>query len=106
MKHRAATDTSSPSWDALLLVCKTCRRRSQAPKGLKNKAVVQQAKRALSQLRPRPRVVLSSCLGLCPKAATAVAVIGGGRPARIVAIHSQTELDTALPMLVREQTTS
>jgi predicted metal-binding protein len=100
MKKSSSPEPSSPSWDAVLLVCKACRGRSQAPKGMKNKAVMQEAKRALRDARPRPRSVLSSCLGLCPKGATAVAFAGDGRATRIVAVRSLAETSAAVASLV------
>lgn len=102
MKDKHANKTpklESPSWNAALLVCNACKKRSNGPRGLKAKAVVQEARRALRDLKPRPRIVLTTCLGLCPKAALAVAFVGGGSEARICAIESAGQVEAALPLL-------
>lgn len=82
-----------PSWEAAVLVCKDCGKRSSGPRELKIKVVVSELKRSLRKARPRPRCVLTSCLGLCPKGAVAVALAGGDKPARITAIRSLDEAE-------------
>ena len=89
----------SPSWNAALLVCNVCKKRSNGPRGFKAKAVVQEARRALRDLKPRPRIVLTTCLGLCPKGALAVAFVGGGSGAQICAIESIEQVEATLPLL-------
>lgn len=102
MKDKSNTKVAkleSRSWNAALLVCNVCKKRSHGPRGFKAKAVVQEARRALRDLEPRPRIVLSNCLGLCPKGALAVAFVGGGRDARICAIESIAQVEATLPLL-------
>lgn len=67
----------SPAWDTVVLVCKDCQKRGSGPRHLKTKTALSVLRHSLRSLRPRPRVVASSCLGLCPKRALTVAVVGG-----------------------------
>lgn len=65
--------------DALVLVCKACGKRSSGPaKQGKPKKLADEFKIAGKAARLKTRVVLTSCMGLCPKNATAVAVVRGG----------------------------
>ncbi|CAN5918218.1 hypothetical protein BH11PSE8_BH11PSE8_29220 [soil metagenome] len=99
-KNAQSTPTlERPSWEAAVLVCNTCKKRSNGPRGFKAKAVVQEARRALRDMKPRPRIVLTSCLGLCPKGALAVAVAGGGGETQICAIASLAQVEAAVPLL-------
>ena len=83
----------------MLLVCKDCRKRSNGPREPKAKALVSALKRSVQGETPRPRVLMTSCLGLCPKRATAVARVGGKRgDARIAAVAS---LDDAVKAMSR-----
>jgi hypothetical protein len=82
---------SRPEWTAVLLVCRACRKRSDGPRGFGAKSVAREAQRALradGSLRPRPRVVACGCLGLCPKAATAIALAGPAGGPRIAPARS------------------
>lgn len=89
-----------PSWNALLLVCKDCGKRSSGPgKALKVKEVVHELRSASRDARPRPRVLLTNCMGLCPKKAVAVASADGTTPPRAVAVGSVSALHDALPLL-------
>lgn len=84
----------------LLLVCRDCRHRSNGPEKTKPKDLTQELKRLVRLDRPRPRVLLTSCLGLCPRHATAVARIGAtNAPARIAAVTKVRALAITLPML-------
>ena len=61
----------------MVLVCKACGKRSSGPaKEGKPKKVAEAVKAGAKQARLKTRVVLTGCLGLCPKKATAVVVIG------------------------------
>ena len=95
-----ATEAQRPSWEAVVLVCKDCGKRSNGPDGLKAKAVMHEVKRSLGGLKPRPRTVLTSCLGLCPKRAMAVAGAGNGGEARIIALTSLDQVADAMPQLL------
>lgn len=88
----------TPRWDTVYLVCKACGKRGSGPKDFKPKVIAAAARQRSKMERPRPRVVFTSCLGLCPKAATAVARVGGDAAARIAAIRSPAQFDEAFPM--------
>lgn len=92
----------TPKWEAVLLICRQCRKRKNGPLDLKPKALFKIARSLLKERRPRPRVVLSSCLGLCPKSATAVAFLGSGTAPRIAKIENWEELEEALPRLIEQ----
>jgi hypothetical protein len=66
-----------------VLVCKACSQRSSGPKGLKSKKFAQTLAKALRGAAPRPRVLLTTCQGVCPKRALCVTTVGGDGPARV-----------------------
>ena len=78
-------------WDGVVLVCRQCRQRGSGPKKLKNKDVTRALRRELKGGAARPRVVLTECLGLCPKRATTIARVGGTAAASLWAVHSIEE---------------
>ncbi len=86
----------APSWSSVVLVCKECQKRGSGPKRLKAKALVQEARSACKAERPRPRIVVSGCLGLCPKRAIAVARVGP-EGARIVAAAAAEDVARVMP---------
>jgi predicted metal-binding protein len=88
-----------PKWDAVILICKDCRKRKNGPQHLKAKALVKIARRDLHEARPRPRVASVSCLGVCPKHAIAVACLGDGLPPRVMRIETRGAFADALPLL-------
>jgi predicted metal-binding protein len=77
-----------PAWQSVVLVCKECRKRSNGPKGLKSKPMASEIKRAARDIEPRPRIVLTNCLGLCPKGAATIAVVGSNVATRALAVTS------------------
>ena len=86
-----------PNWHTLVLVCKDCRKRGNGPadKAKELGRACRQAGKAA-----RPRVLLTSCQGLCPKRATCVSVASRDEPTRVYAIASvaaAAELGDALP---------
>ncbi len=86
-------------WQAALLVCKDCVDRGSGPKKSGSaKALMPALRHATKRAGVRTRVVATTCLGLCPKHATAVARFGDGS-ARIVAIRSRKSVDAALTAL-------
>lgn len=100
-----ASGLEAASWRAVVLVCKACGKRSSGPKKIKTKNAVAAARRIARSLEPRPRVLTTSCLGLCPKGALAVAMVGGapGR-ARMARIESLKEMERLLPLLANPGT--
>jgi hypothetical protein len=99
MTTNGSNPPASPRWDAVLLVCRACRKRGSGPKGFGAKAASKAARRALRDASTgRPRVVLSSCLGLCPKGAMAIAFVARDAAARIAPAGS---LDDVAPVVRR-----
>lgn len=84
--------------DALALVCKACGKRSSGPRDdASPKKVAKALMQAAKDQRRKVRVVLTGCLGLCPKRATAVVVAGKeGSPAQF-AIETLAQAPAALP---------
>lgn len=76
----------------LVLVCKACSQRSSGPKALKSKVVAREMTQALRGASPRPRVLLTSCQGLCPKRAICVATVGGEGPAHVHLCTSRSDV--------------
>ncbi|CAN5146602.1 hypothetical protein BH09PSE6_BH09PSE6_07990 [soil metagenome] len=94
-KHEAV---STPSWDTVYLVCKSCGKRGGGPKKHGPKAIALAVRRQFKDDRPRPRIAFTGCLGLCPKQATAVARVGGDSPALIAAVRSPRQLRRVFPI--------
>ena len=92
-------DSQRPSWETLLVVCRECQKRSSGPKSLKAKEVIREARQAIRAVKPRPRVVSTSCLGVCPKRAIAVATVGGANGPRIVEVADAKEMASAITRL-------
>lgn len=90
---------SSPRWRAVVLVCKACGKRSKAPKEAKPKAIAADVRRLTKGLPQRSRIVLTGCLGLCPKGATAVAVAGHAVGSRVVAIRRRSQVAVVESMM-------
>lgn len=58
-----------------VLVCEKCERRDKGPKKLTTKELRGELRQVLGGGRTRLRIVQTSCLGLCPKKAIAVAAV-------------------------------
>ncbi|WP_418317632.1 hypothetical protein [Piscinibacter sakaiensis] len=95
-QHRLGTE---PTWQSLVIVCRACAKRSKGPKGFTAKSFAGEARRTSKDVRPRPRIILSTCLGLCPKKAQAVAVVGAGGGLRIAAMQSLDDAANVPDML-------
>ena len=76
-------------------MCKACRKRRNAPNKPKAAALVRAIQEGLRPMTPRPRVVTTSCLGLCPKGATAVALVAGNGVPHISSVNAWAQV-TAL----------
>lgn len=85
-----------PSWDTVWLVCKACHKRGKGPKKLKPKDLVTALRQGTKGAMQRPRIVLSDCLGLCPKSANAIAFVGGPSPASLVAVKSIADAERSI----------
>jgi hypothetical protein len=97
---RDETIALSPSWESLFLVCKDCRRRKDGPKHFKAKALAKEIKHRVKDSAPRTRVVLTTCLKLCPKKATSVAFVSALTKPRIAAIKSRSRLEKTLSLFL------
>lgn len=95
-------EVCQPSWEAVVLVCRDCRKRGSVPKDLKLKPALQEARRALKPCGLRARVVACSCLGLCPKRAFAVAVAGAAQAPMMAAVRTVEQLAPAVAALDRK----
>jgi len=93
----------NPKWNAAFLICRQCRKRKNGPH-MKAKVLVTTVRGITRDVEPRPRIVLTSCLGLCPKGATALAYVGGAVDPRVVAIKSCAKLEAVMPLLVADST--
>ena len=95
----SAVEIARSRFEVALLVCKSCGKRGDGPKKLKPKEVAGLVRHASKRDDVRARVVMTTCLGLCPKAATAVARVSSGSPTRIVAIESRKQIEPALQLM-------
>ena len=97
MSHSHSVAASDPDllvkvkFGGVVLVCGDCQDRSSGPSKLKAKTVRKELKRGLVQSPVRLRIVESTCLGLCPKKAMAVAAVASGRPLLAAEVHSDEE---------------
>jgi hypothetical protein len=67
---------------------------------LKPKAVALEAKHAVAGTRPRARVVLTSCLGHCPKGATSIGVAGSLGCASVGAVTTRGQVAKVVSLLI------
>ena len=85
-----------PGWGSLILVCKSCAKRTNGPKKASPRALAKGLRRAaLAAGIVRPRAVLTSCLGACPKKAFTVAVGSNGADWQVVAVRGHDDLSAA-----------
>jgi len=87
----------------VVLVCGDCEERSDGPTKLKAKQVRKELKRDLVHVPGRLRVVQSTCLGLCPKKATAVAAATGEGPLRLAAVGGKSDVQAVADRLRRRR---
>lgn len=92
---------TEPSWKSVVLVCKDCRKRSNGSGKLKPKAVASEARQTTKEAEPRPRVLLTTCLGLCPKGAMTIGVAGAAKGTRVAAVKTLAAVDRAVTLLLR-----
>ncbi|GLH78336.1 hypothetical protein SSBR45G_32450 [Bradyrhizobium sp. SSBR45G] len=92
----------SPRRPAPVFVCRKCLGRSDDAKGLK-KAIKRATKHAVGLGGKPPRVIMTSCFGLCPK--RAVIMTGGGAAAHgnYVLVCSTEDVADALALLREAQ---
>ena len=84
-------EPSAVRWQTLVVVCRQCSKRSSGPPKLKSKQLARTLRETMQTGTRRCRVVLSSCMGLCPKRAIAVACTGGAASGGIWSVGSRDE---------------
>ncbi len=90
----------SPGWQQIVMVCKACEKRSNGPKKFGAKKVARALLLALRQAgQPKTRTVQTSCLGLCPKRAVAVAACAPGGAVHVIAWHKRVDAGEAWRVL-------
>ena len=80
----------------MVLVCRDCRKRRNGPADIKPKSLLKLVRHAARGSCPKPRVVLTSCLGVCPRGATAVAAVSVDTAPQVICVTSCAELKAAL----------
>lgn len=88
-----------PRFQAVYLVCKACGDRGNGAKKLTPKQLVALVRREARATTLRSRVVSTSCLGLCPKKAVALARAADSAPLAIVAVRSKKQVADAFALL-------
>jgi hypothetical protein len=99
---RSDWSVGTPSWECLVLICNECCQRKNGPKRLRPKALARSIKSELKTNARKARIVLTTCLKLCPKKATSVAFVALGTP-RITAVKSRAQLQSLLPLLIEQR---
>ena len=80
----------------MLMVCKACEKRSKGPKKLDAKQLARAVSPALRQARvPKTRIVFTTCMGLCPKKAIAVATAAPDGTVNLIAWRKSDEAAAA-----------
>ncbi len=75
-----------------VLVCEKCEKRDKGPKKLTTKELRSTLRQALGGGSTRLRIVQTSCLGLCPKKAIAVAAVTPGAGSVLAAVRRKRDV--------------
>ncbi|CCD86057.1 conserved protein of unknown function [Bradyrhizobium sp. ORS 285] len=99
----------TPRRAAPVFICRKCLKRSDDAKGIKKgikKAIKREARLAASSSCKPPRLIMTSCFGLCPK--RAVVITGGACAARgdYVLVATSNDVAGALARLNDDQNRS
>ncbi len=89
----------TPGWEVLVLVCKACRKRSSGPKSPKPKELAAALRQAGKEQKVKTRAVLTSCMGLCPRDATAVTTVPRHGDPQSLAWPAKASADRAAQLL-------
>lgn len=90
-----------PGWHSAVLVCQACEKRSKGPKKITARELARQLKKAAHEAKvARPRIVMTSCLGACPKKAFTVAAASPEGSIRMVAFRRGDDAGTAIEALL------
>ena len=95
-----------PGWKSVVLVCKACEKRSKGPKKIGAREVAKQLGRACRDAKvPRVRVVLTTCMGVCPKKAFTVAAASSSGGVTTIAFRRGDDSAAAAAVLFPVPTT-
>ena len=90
-----------PGFATVLLLCRACGKRSDGPPQKEAKDASKRLRQAAREAgHPRPRVVMTSCLGGCPKKAFTLAATGVGGAVSMVAFRRDDDADAAVAALL------
>jgi predicted metal-binding protein len=96
-----AIDVLMPGWNQLVMICQACEKRSKAPKKFGAKKVAHALSSALRRARqPKTRIVQTTCMGLCPKRAVAVAAGAPDGTVQVIAWRKFDDANAALQALL------
>ena len=84
-----------------VMICEQCEKRRSGPSKLTAKKLRGPFKDALGDARLRLRIVQTSCLGLCPKKAIAVAAVEAGGQALLAEIRDKDDVTTVAARLTQ-----
>ena len=93
---------AKPSWRSAVLVCKDCKdckKRRNGPGKLKPKAVAAMMKHAARKSAQRPRVMMTSCPGICPEQAMALGLLGASGDTCVAIVKSISQVERVMPLL-------
>ncbi len=95
----AGVPARRPRFEAVYLVCKACGKRGNGATKLTPKRLATLVRREAKGSNVRTRVVATTCLGLCPKKAVALARAADAAPLAIVAVRSKRQVAAAVAEL-------
>ena len=94
-----------PGFRNVVMVCRICEKRSKGPKKLAAKEIATHLSRACRGAEvARPRIVLTSCLGACPKKAITVVAVGPDQSLGMIAFRRGDDPQAAVAELFRTAT--
>ncbi len=79
-------------YDGAVMICGKCQKRDTGPSGMKAKDLRQDFRDALGEARRHLRIVQTSCLGLCPKKAIAVAALAPSNTSLLAAVRDKDDV--------------
>ena len=94
---------AEPAWRTVLLACKDCRKRGNGPKKMPPKDVADAMKQASRKLNRHTRVLLTSCLGICPKGAMAIGCAGNSTGTLVVSVRDFADIEQSVPVLLQSE---
>ena len=99
--RREPLETLRPGWKSVVLVCKACEKRRKGPKKPGARELAKALARACREAEvPRSRVVLTTCMGACPKRAfTVAAAAGSSGRVTMIAFHRGDDAAAAVATL-------